>query len=611
VRIDELPQSDRIDDRSGRLTRRFQLVLVKPSHYHDDGYVIRWWRTMIPSNSLAAVYGLALESAQRQALGPDVAIDIDVIDEPNTRVNIPRLVRRFRKHNNFGLLALVGVQSNQYPRALDIARPFRAAGVQVAMGGFHVSGCLSMLDGSAIDLDLAREMGISLFAGEAEGRFDEFLRDAANAKLKPLYNYLKDLPDLGGAPSPFLPHEFVRRTLGNNTSFDAGRGCPFQCSFCTIINVQGRLSRHRTADDIEQIVRKNWAQKIRRYFITDDNFARNRDWEKIFDRLAKLREVDKIPLGLMIQVDTMCHKIPRFIEKAKRAGVTRVFIGLENINPDNLVAAKKKQNKITEYRKMLLAWKEQGILIFAGYILGFPGDTPASIRRDIDIIKRELPIDVLELNILTPLPGSEDHKILWAKGTDLDQDLNKYDLEHVVTDHANMTRDELRKIYEEVWTLYFTSDHIQTLLKRAAATSLPLQSLAKVLIQFSAQMQLENIHPLQSGLFRMKHPGERRPGLARESAWTLYPRHLRDLIVRNARYARIIWSIQMMRRQIERDPNRHLYVDQALMPVHDDTEEKTFDYLTKTTGAKAAIDHLKKVAELTHRPTVASREALP
>ncbi|HYA31038.1 MAG TPA: radical SAM protein [Acidobacteriota bacterium] len=609
--MDELPQSDRIDDRSGRLTRRFQLVLVKPSHYHDDGYVIRWWRTMIPSNSLAAVYGLALESAQRQALGPDVAIDIDVIDEPNTRVNIPRLVRRFRKHNNFGLLALVGVQSNQYPRALDIARPFRAAGVQVAMGGFHVSGCLSMLDGSAIDLDLAREMGISLFAGEAEGRFDEFLRDAANAKLKPLYNYLKDLPDLGGAPSPFLPHEFVRRTLGNNTSFDAGRGCPFQCSFCTIINVQGRLSRHRTADDIEQIVRKNWAQKIRRYFITDDNFARNRDWEKIFDRLAKLREVDKIPLGLMIQVDTMCHKIPRFIEKAKRAGVTRVFIGLENINPDNLVAAKKKQNKITEYRKMLLAWKEQGILIFAGYILGFPGDTPASIRRDIDIIKRELPIDVLELNILTPLPGSEDHKILWAKGTDLDQDLNKYDLEHVVTDHANMTRDELRKIYEEVWALYFTSDHIQTLLKRAAATSLPLQSLAKVLIQFSAQMQLENIHPLQSGLFRMKHPGERRPGLARESAWTLYPRHLRDLIVRNARYARIIWSIQMMRRQIERDPNRHLYVDQALMPVHDDTEEKTFDYLTKTTGAKAAIDHLKKVAELTHRPTVASREALP
>ncbi len=80
----------------------------------------------------------------------------------------------------------------------------------------------------------------------------------------------------------------------------------------------------------------------------------------------------------------MCHKIPNFIEKAKRAGVTRVFIGLENINPDNLAAAKKRQNKITEYRKMLLAWKAQGIITLAGYILGFPaghaGDDPARHR---------------------------------------------------------------------------------------------------------------------------------------------------------------------------------------------------------------------------------------
>jgi radical SAM superfamily enzyme YgiQ (UPF0313 family) len=413
--------------------RRFQLILLKPSHYNDDGYVIRWWRALIPSNSLAAVYGLALDSAQRHVLGEDVEIDIDVIDETNTRVNVKKLIRRFREHGNFGLLGLVGVQSNQYPRALDIAKPFRDAGIPVAMGGFHVSGCLAMLDGTAIDLDSARAMGISLFAGEAEGRFDGLLRDAAAGELKPLYNYMNDLPGLGGAPSPFLPRQFVRRTAGTNAAFDAGRGCPFQCSFCTIINVQGRQSRYRSPDDIEKVVRDNWKQNISRFFITDDNFARNREWEAIFDRLTKLREVDKIPLGLMIQVDTMCHKIPRFIEKAKKAGVTRVFLGLENINPDNLAAAKKKQNKITEYRKMMLAWKEQGIFLYAGYILGFPGETPESIRRDIEIIQRELPVDLLEFNILTPLPGSEDHKTMWTKGVAMDSDLNKYDLEHPVT----------------------------------------------------------------------------------------------------------------------------------------------------------------------------------
>jgi hypothetical protein len=82
------------------------------------------------------------------------------------------------------------------------------------------------------------------------------------------------------------------------------------------------------------------------------------------------------------------------------------FIGLENINPDNLAAAKKRQKKITNYRKLLLASKAQGIIItFAGYILGFPADTPETIRRDIAIIKNELPIDLLEFFCLTPCPA--------------------------------------------------------------------------------------------------------------------------------------------------------------------------------------------------------------
>src|SRR6476469_5830560 len=148
---------------------------------------------MIPSNSLAALYGIAADCAERQVLGPDIAVAIEVIDETNTRVNVPQLLERFRSNGNFGLVALVGVQSNQYPRALDIARPFRAAGIPVALGGFHVSGCLSMLDGKAVDLDLARELGISMFAGEAEERFDSVLRDAALGTLKPLYNFMKDL----------------------------------------------------------------------------------------------------------------------------------------------------------------------------------------------------------------------------------------------------------------------------------------------------------------------------------------------------------------------------------------------------------------------------------
>ena len=238
-----------------------------------------------------------------------------------------------------------------------------------------------MLDGHAVGLDACLDLGVTIFAGEAEGRFESMLADAAAGRLAPIYNYMKELPGMEGVPVPFLPKRYIERTLGASASFDAGRGCPYQCSFCTIINVQGRKSRYRSADDIEHLVRLNWAQGIRKFFITDDNFARNKEWESTFDRLIELRERDGIPLGLMIQVDTLCHKIPNFMEKAKRAGVNKVLIGLENINPDSLAAAKKRQNKITEYRKMLLAWKKQGILTIAGYILGFPADTPETIRR--------------------------------------------------------------------------------------------------------------------------------------------------------------------------------------------------------------------------------------
>ncbi|MDF3812073.1 radical SAM protein, partial [Rhodopseudomonas sp. BAL398] len=536
--------------------RRFQLLLIKPSHYRDDGYVIRWWRATIPSNSLASVYGIAVESAERGALGPDAEIDITAMDEFNTRIDIPKLLKRLADHDHFGMVALVGVQTNQYPRALDIARPFRAAGIAVAIGGFHVSGCLSMLDGKAGDLDACRDIGVSIFAGEAEGRMDMLLRDAAAGRLQPVYNYLADLPGIEGTPVPYLPLANVKRTLGLSTSFDAGRGCPYQCSFCTIINVQGRKSRFRSPDDIEALVRQNWRQGVSKFFITDDNFARNKDWEAILDRLIWLKEEQGIPLGLMIQVDTLCHKIANFVEKAKRAGVTRVFLGLESINPENLLQAKKRQNKITEYRAMLLAWKAQGIITLAGYILGFPFDTPDSIRADIAIIKRELPVDILEFFCLTPLPGSEDHQKLWRAGVPMDPDFNNYDIEHICTAHPKMSAREWEGIYHEIWRDYYDPAHTETLLRRAAATGIKLSSMVKLLLIFSLMVSLEKVHPLQSGIFRLRHPSERRPGLPRENALLFWPRLGLELARKTGGVAATAWRLSRLALRIARDPQR-------------------------------------------------------
>jgi hypothetical protein len=510
--------------RSSAQTRRFQLVLIKPSHYDADGYVIQWARSLIPANSLAALYALADDAGRRQALGADVTLDITAMDETNTRVRIKDIVDLFRRNDGFGMVGLVGVQSNQFPRALDIARVLREAGIAVVIGGFHVSGCIAMLPEMQTDLQAALDMGCSLFAGEAEeGRIDKVMQDAANGTLAPIYDHMADLPALESTPTPFLPAGNLVRTLNHYASFDAGRGCPFQCSFCTIINVQGRKSRHRSPDDIEHLIRQHMQYGFRWFFVTDDNFARNKNWEGIFDRLIALREKEGLDIKLLVQVDTLCHKIPNFIEKAARAGVKQVFIGLENINPANLAAAKKRQNKITEYRKMILAWKKARVITYAGYILGFPADTSESIREDIEIIKKELPLDILEFFCLTPLPGSEDHKVLWQKGVWMDPDMNKYDAEQVVTGHARMSKEQWQGIYRDAWELYYTPEHMQTILRRAAAYDVGVSHLSGMLYMFSKSVEIEDVHPLQAGLFRRKYRRDRRHGMPIEPRWTFYP----------------------------------------------------------------------------------------
>jgi hypothetical protein len=576
--------------------RRFQLILIKPSHYDVNGYVVQWMRSTMPSNSLAAVYSLAKGAAEQQLLGTDVAIDVTAIDETNTRVKPKEIARRLARHGGLGMVGLIGVQSNEFPRAVDIARTLREAGVQVMIGGFHVSGCLAMLNETQADIKVAQDLGISIYAGEAEGGLDEVLLDAAKGKLKPLYDHMKELPSIGDIASPpFLPHDFIKRTIGNVTSFDAGRGCPFQCSFCTIINVQGRKSRYRSPDSIEQIIRMNWAQGIKRFFITDDNFARNSDWEAIYDRIIRLREVDGMDVRFVIQVDTLCHRIPNFIEKSKRAGVTRVFIGLENINPANLIAAKKRQNKITEYRKMLLGWKAVGIMTFAGYILGFEHDTPESIRHDLEIIKQELPLDMIEFFVLTPLPGSEDHKVLFEKGVWMDPDLNKYDVEHVVTSHPKMTKEEWKGAYRSAWDIFYTDEHMETILRRAYATGINIGSLMQVLMWFSSAVPIENLHPLQWGLIRRKFRKDRRVGLPLESRRSFYAGYIADMISRAFQLARRYRRLQRIVAKIEADPNAKSYTDAAMTPVVDEDAEHMGLY-TQNEAARSAVERELRVA---------------
>jgi pyruvate-formate lyase-activating enzyme len=570
--------------------RKFKIVLIKPSHYDRDGYVIQWWRSGIPSNSLASVHGLLTECAAGKVLGPDVEISIDAADECNTIIDVKRGIRAIQSAGS-GFVGLVGVQSNQFPHALDLARQFRAADIPVVIGGFHPSGCIAMLPDLPRDLKEALDLGVTLYAGEGEGRMADLLHDIDGGRLKPIYNHLKDMPDMAAASLPLLPRDIVLRNGGSYTSFDAGRGCPFQCSFCTIINVQGRKSRYRTADDVEEIVRANYAQGIRRFFVTDDNFARNKNWEPILDRLIALREGEGIPLRLILQVDTLCHRIPGFIEKSARAGCATVFIGLENINPESLLGTKKRQNKIWEYREMLQAWRKVKVMTYAGYILGFPTDTPESIARDIDIIKKELPIDILEFFVLTPLPGSEDHKTLLTQGMPMSSDMNIYDLEHVCTAHPRMSQTQWEEAYRDAWARYYSPEHVETIMRRAFVSGLSMSKVTNAIMVFSGATTVEDVHPLQLGAVRRKVRTQRRHGMPLESLWVFYPRRVTEILGAGVRWGSIAMRLRRLRKRIERDLSGHSYTDDALQATEanklDHFVEVFADKIPKTHGAPA------------------------
>jgi hypothetical protein len=541
---------------------KFFVEIIKPSHYDDDGYVIQWLRAIIPSNSLACLSGLVRAAAERRALGDHVDIVANVYDESNTVIPVRQIIRRMRAGR--GLVMLAGVQSNQFPRAADLAREFRAAGIPVVIGGFHVSGCLAMLPELPAELQAMLDLGVSLFAGEAEGRMEELITDAYRGSLRPVYNFLNDLPDLRGAVMPSLPEDAIRRSQSTIT-FDAGRGCPFQCSFCTIINVQGRKSRFRDADDVEFLVRRNLARDITRFFITDDDLARNKNWEAIFDRLIALREQEGwIHLKLMIQVDTQCHKVPRFIDKAVRAGCTRVFLGMESVNPENLAASGKHQNHVGQYRTMLQEWRTRGVLTQAGYILGFPADTPESIERDIRTIQRELPVDILEFFMLTPLPGSADHRDLYLRGVWMDPDLNRYDSEHAVMEHPRMSASEWLAIYERAWHLYYSKEHVEVLLRRAQAGGARIRSVAGAIFSFYGSRCFEGVHPLQSGVGRRKVRRTRRPGLPAENPLRYWAGRLWEAVSKYFRAARYYLWLNRLRKRIEHDPNSRTYTDAAI-----------------------------------------------
>jgi hypothetical protein len=241
---------------------------------------------------------------------------------------------------------------------------------------------------------------------------------------------------------------------------------------------------------------------------------------------------------------------------------------------------------------MLLAWKHAGIVTYCGYILGFPGDTRESVLHDIEVIKKELPVDLLEFFYLTPLPGSEDHKKLYEAGVAMDEDLNKYDLNHDVTGHPTMSRDEWRETYHAAWQSYYTDEHVETVIKRSIATGASPGKTMFFIVWFKGCIAIEGIHPLEGGFFRRKVRQNRRTGLPVENPLIFYPRVWTEMLMKQFKWISLYTRMRLIYKRVKRDPARFEYMDIALEPVTDHEEER------ELFQSPAAQGYLEKVHEI-------------
>jgi hypothetical protein len=179
----------------------------------------------------------------------------------------------------------------------------------------------------------------------------------------------------------------------------------------------------------------------------------------------------------------------------------------------------------------------------------------------------------------------------------LDPDLNKYDLEHALMPHSKMSKAEWEKLYRDAWSIYYTPEHIETILRRAQSCGINILRLAQIILWFAQSLSIEKVHPLQGGFVRLKARDERRPELPKEPVWKFYPAFAFEFVVKHARVAAAAFSLYRIYRRVARDAGKP-YSDQAMMPVSED-DTQTLELFTHNQSAREAVDHARKVKTLT------------
>jgi len=462
-----------------------RVVIIKPSKYGVSGYVERFRRGFMPNSTVpyirsmtpSAVDGVPIET---YAIDEYVQTDLEYLD-------------LIRNPSQPTLLALVGVQTHQFQRSLDLAAFARANGVQhCVIGGPHPMTC---------DTSMLQSCGVSFALAEAETIWSQILNDAASGELRPVYGANQRWASRLESPVLIPPSKRdLRRYVVPMLGIYPARGCPFTCNFCSVIKIAGRQVRSQSIETTMQSLRHAKAAGVRMVMFTSDNFNKYSEAGELLEQMI----AEKIDIPFLVQCDTQIARQEELLDLLGRAGCFGVFVGVESFSRQTLLAVHKTQNHPSTYSEIVKLCRKHGVISHFSNIIGFPEDSTKSIHEHLDVLRGIRP-DAASFYILTPIPGTEQYDDFLQAGWITEQNLDRFDGTTTTWQHPNVSWPELQDLLFRCYRYFYNAGHIlNTAIKgfRSGAVGGLLSYLGLPL--FSRFSAANRLHPMSGGIGRVR-----------------------------------------------------------------------------------------------------------
>ena len=460
-----------------------RVVLVKPSKYSEDGFVERFWKGYMPNSTLTYMYSMTRDYALQSGL----QIEIHGIDEyVQDDLEYLSLLRADEVPT---LVALVGVQSHQFHRALDLSALAAEQGCHAIIGGPHPMTC---------ETAELQNHGISFAVSEAELTWGQILEDACNGRLEPVYGEGQRWQRELEAPvlSPPSAQDLKRYVVPMLGIYPA-RGCPFRCNFCSVIKIAGRQIRSQTTEVTLETLRRAKRAGVDYVMFTSDNF----------NKIPKVRELlegmieENLKIQFFVQCDTQIGNRDRdLIPLLGRAGCFHMFVGVESFSRRVLREAKKFQNHPDTYGEIVQMCRSHGIRSHFSNIIGFPGDTEQDILDHLRVLN-DLNPALASFYILTPIPGTEQYDDFLARDLIFARNLDRFDGTCPVWTHDVLSSEKLRELLFLCYKRFFS---IRKALRHGQLISTLLDKEDLGTLLFMKLQAYRQTHPMSGGVWRLR-----------------------------------------------------------------------------------------------------------